>query len=292
MAENSKIQWTDHTFNPWVGCQKISPACEHCYAEAWAKRTGQAGLWRGVRRRTSEANWKLPLKWNREAAAQGIRKRVFCASLADVFEDHEAIQPGWRADLGSLILATPCLDWLLLTKRPETVYRMMPDFWVHFSEPYALPQNVWIGTTVENQEYANKRIPDLLKIPARVRFLSVEPMLGAIDLHRIQDGDGFTFDSLSSKHGIGLTVRFNGHSVGNLAETIHWVIAGGESGAQARHSRMEWFRSLRDQCRRARVPFFMKQLGKLAGKERGCKDSHGGDFAEFPADLQIREIPR
>ena len=167
MAENSKIEWTDHTFNPWVGCTKVSAACDHCYAEAWAKRTGQSQLWSGARRRTSETNWRQPLKWNREAAAARVQRKVFCASLADVF-DNQA-EPQWREDLWALIQDTPNLDWQLLTKRPQNIAKMLPDDW---GGGYG---NVWLGTTVENETEAARRIPHLLAVPAVVRFLSVEP---------------------------------------------------------------------------------------------------------------------
>lgn len=274
MAENSKIEWTTHTFNPWVGCQKISPACEHCYAESWAKRTGQAGLWRGERRRTSAANWKLPLKWNKEAAAGCFlcgepapcgcgnhrRPRVFCSSLADVFEDHAAIDPQWRMDLLMLIDDTPHLDWLLLTKRPENITPILrkaskgtyPDDWNLRDHM----QNVWIGTTVENQEYADKRIPELLKIPAKVRFLSIEPMLGPIDLRQ------WLHPAIRSEWFC----------------QIHWVIAGGESGPNARPSHPDWFRSLRDQCKAAGVAFHFKQHGEWAETEIVAGGDLGGDM--------------
>lgn len=261
MGENSKIEWTTHSFNPWVGCSKVSAACKNCYAEAWAKRSGLVQWGENAeRRRTSDANWRKPLVWNNQA--NGTRPRVFCASLADVFEDHPTIQPGWRADLGRLIACTDKLDWLLLTKRPENVYRMLPDFWVNFAEPYAMPSNVWIGTTVENQEEADRRIPELLKIPAKVRFLSCEPLLESIDLHAVTMADGDNLDRELMHLGYGTA--------------IDWVIAGGESGGSARPSHPDWFRSLRDQCKSAVVPFFMKQMTKKA---------------EIPADLMVREFP-
>lgn len=246
MGENSKIEWTTHTFNPWIGCSKVSPACKNCYAEAWAKRSGLVQWGESAeRRRTSDANWRKPLLWNNQA--NGSRPRVFCASLADVFEEHPTIQPGWRADLGRLIACTDKLDWLLLTKRPENVYRMLPEFWVNFEEPYHMPSNVWIGTTVENQEEADRRIPELLRVPARVRFLSCEPLLGSVNLAFLAD-----------------------------AQNLHWVICGGESGGGARPMNPDWARSLRNQCKAAAVPFFMKQMSKKA---------------EIPEDLMIREFP-
>jgi protein gp37 len=252
MGANSKIEWCHHSFNPWLGCSKVSEACRSCYAEAWAKRSGLV-QWgdQAERRRTSESNWRQPLKWNREAEQAGERRRVFCASLADVFEDHPTIMPGWRADLGRLIQNTPYLDWLLLTKRPGNVVRMLPDFWINFSEPYGMPENVWLGTTVENQETADKRIPELLKIPARVRFLSCEPLLGPIQLGVSFVGGSFAL-----------------YDYGVPDSRFHWVIAGGESGPNARPSHPYWFRSLRDQCQAAGVAFHFKQHGEwVAGSQ-------------------------
>lgn len=250
MAEGTKIEWADHTFNPWIGCTKVSPACDHCYAEGWAKRF--KGLeWGGERRRTSAANWRQPLKWNREAAAfraaHGRAPMVFCASLADVFDNQVPAQ--WRQDLWNLIDQTPELVWLLLTKRPQNIVRMLPrPVWyennaMHWGEGWP---NVWLGTTVENQAEADRRIPHLLGVPAAKRFLSCEPLLGPVDLTAIPrtQAEGFMRP---------LDGRFN---------RIDWVIAGGESGLQARPSHPDWFRGLRDQCADAGVPFFFKQWGE------------------------------
>lgn len=177
MSENTKIEWCDHTFNPWVGCTKISPACDHCYAEGWAKRSGQV-VWSGERKRTSIANWRLPLKWNREAEASGTRPKVFCASLADVFDNE--VDPVWFTDLFELIEATPNLDWLLLTKRIGNVAKMVADGrWFPTHWP-----NVWIGATICNQAEADRDIPKLLAVPAAKRFLSMEPLLGPVEIRR------------------------------------------------------------------------------------------------------------
>ena len=179
--ENSKIEWCHHTFNPWIGCAKVSQGCANCYAEELMDtRYGRAN-WGvdGTRVRTSDAYWRKPLAWNRKARIEGVRYRVFCASLADVFEDREDLEE-WRDDLFNLISATPNLDWLLLTKRPENVNRIVGEsrgdcYWIEESAGKG-NGNIWIGTSVENQEQADKRIPELLKIPARVRFLSMEPL--------------------------------------------------------------------------------------------------------------------
>lgn len=224
MAENSKIEWCHHTFNPWVGCTRISPACDHCYAEGWAKRTGQPHLWGGERRRTSASNWRQPLKWNRSAAEASERPRVFCASLADVFDNQ--VPEIWRSDLFGLIEDTPALDWMLLTKRPQNIRKMIWPKW-----DKGLPGNIWLGTTVEDRERL-RNVEHLRAVPAAVRFLSIEPLLedlGKIDL-----------------------------------SGIHLVIVGGESGPNARPMSPNWVRSIREQCSAQDVPFFFKQWGEFA----------------------------
>lgn len=172
----SKIEWTDYTYNPWWGCARVSPACRSCYADTLATRYGHDQLWRrkGPRRMMSDAHWKQPLKWNRDAERDGTPKRVFCASMADVFEDHPDVVEA-RKRLWDLIDATPWLHWQLLTKRPENVASMAPwgADW---------PENVWLGTSVENQRWAETRIPHLLAAPAKTRFLSCEPLLSELDL--------------------------------------------------------------------------------------------------------------
>ena len=228
MARDSKIEWTDHTFNPWWGCTKVSSACDHCYAEAWAKRVG-LDIWsaRKPRRFLSDTYWRQPHLWNKKAQRSGRRARVFCASMADVFEPRKELSP-WRKRLWNLISKTPFLDWLLLTKRPHLARRMTPweSDW---------PENVWLGTTVESQRWVERRLPRLEESPARVRFLSCEPLLGEIKLE----------DWLSRK-------------------VIHWVIAGGESGPKARPSDPSWFYAVRDQCVAHATPFHFKQWGDWA----------------------------
>lgn len=236
MGENSKIEWCDHTFNPWEGCTKVSEGCKNCYAEALTKRFGRT-QWgpTALRRRTSDSNWRKPLAWNRKAEQEGCRYRVFCASLADVFEWNPQVEE-WRFDLFIMIDQTPYLDWLLLTKRPEHImYVLRSEF-----NSASFPSNVWLGTSVENQAAADKRVPELLNAPATVRFLSCEPLLGPVDLSQ-------------------------------WLHRISWVIVGGESGTQARPMDPDWARSLRDQCQAAGVPFLFKQWGgrnkKAAGRE-------------------------
>ncbi len=257
MGEISKIAWTDATFNPWIGCAKVSAGCANCYAEEMMdKRYGrvQWGV-NGTRSRTSKANWHEPIRWNRKADDDGVRKRVFCSSLADVFEDRAELEP-WRRDLFMLIQLTPHLDWLLLTKRPENVKRMIERGTGRLAGAWLADlKHVWIGTSVENQEQAEKRIPHSLQTPATVRFLSMEPLLGPVNL------------------------RFDDVSV-----MPDWVIVGGESGSKARPMATEWARDIRFQCTMTDTPFFMKQLGGYPDKRE--------DTTEWPIDLQVREFPQ
>ena len=242
MAQNSRIEWTNHTFNPWWGCTKVSPACDHCYAETWAKRMGHA-VWghRSERRFLSEAYWKQPHQWNRVAKQERSRARVFCASMADVFEWRKELSPP-RQRLWKLIDETPFLDWLLLTKRPHLVTRLVP--WTT-----KWPHNVWIGVTAENQRWADKRLPHLAALAAKTKFLSCEPLLGPIDLT----------DWL--KRG-----------------SIDWIITGGESGPGARPSDPEWFRSVRNQCQAHGVAFHFKQWGDWAPKTSWCSPRPRAEF--------------
>lgn len=226
VAKNSRIEWTTHTFNPWWGCVKVSPACKHCYAEAWAKRVGK-DVWgaKADRRFFGDKHWAEPLKWNKLAEISGERARVFCASMADVFEDRPELDD-WRRKLWQLISETPSLDWLLLTKRPDLIQTHTP--WTN-----DWPANIWLGTTVENQEWADLRLPHLAAIPAAVRFISAEPLLGPVDLK-------------------------------GWVSSIDWVITGGESGPKARPSSPSWFRDLLNQCMTAEIPFHFKQWGDWA----------------------------
>lgn len=279
MAERSNIEWCDATFNPWIGCTKISPACDHCYAERDFDLRRHVVQWGAgqARKRTSAANWKHPGRWNKrafyECASCGSRShgkafmdagpnmgitdtghecpacgsrdmeparmRVFCASLADVFDNE--VPAEWRAELFALIANTPNLDWLLLTKRIGNVARMIE---APGMQKCGLPPNVWLGATICNQAEADRDIPKLLATPAAVRFLSVEPMLGPISFegmfahpNRVNDGT-------------------------NALEELDWVICGGESGPKARPMHPHWARDLRDQCGCIGVPFLFKQWGE------------------------------
>lgn len=236
MADQTNISWADATFNPWIGCTRISPACDGCYAaHLMETRMGRAvwggpGAGVGTRSRTSEANWKKPLAWDRASAAEGRRLLVFCSSLADVFDN--AVPPEWRCDLFDLIHATPNLIWLLLTKRPQNIVKMA-------DAAGGLPENAAIGTTVEDQKRADHN-------------------LAALEVARIELRPIFTFGSFEP-----------------LLERIvipaflmpGWVITGGETDQgshKARPTHPDWFRDLRDQCAEVGVPFHHKQMTKRA----------------------------
>jgi protein gp37 len=266
MGQQTGIEWTDHTFNPWWGCVRVSPACQHCYAETFAKRTGNA-VW-GVdapRRMFGDKHWQEPAKWNRAAAAAGIRRKVFCASMADVFEDRpDLIDP--RGRLFGLIEATPMLDWLLLTKRPENI-RPMLDRVAGIEGDFAglrnlsYRPNLWLGTSVENQERADARIPELLACRdlCAGTFLSCEPLLGPLDL------TPWVFDRRAVVRRLmnGPLCLNRDQSDDMVATPVDWVITGGESGPGARPSNPAWFRSIRDQCAAAGVAFHHKQNGEF-----------------------------
>jgi protein gp37 len=226
MGENSKIEWTDHTFNPWIGCQHVSPGCDHCYAEVMMDHRYGRVEWgpHGERKRTTEANWKKPLKWNAEAGdfkqEHGHRPRVFCASLADVFDNQ--VPSKWRRDLFALIGECRRLDWLLLTKRPQNTFEMLPPDWGHGY------RNVWLGVTAESQMYFDQRWRYLQNIPAVIKFISYEPALGPLRL---------------PKHG----------------PFPDWLISGGESGPKARQTQPQWVRNIIADCRDRDVAPFHKQ---------------------------------
>lgn len=267
MGENSSIEWTDHTLNPWVGCQKVSPGCQFCYAERdmtrkprWENTWGPPQT--STRLKTSEANWKKPLTWDRKAEEEGRRYKVFCASLADVFERNDLLLD-WRHELWRLMQSTPHLDWLLLTKRPENVLDMVPYMW--FKEGWhgytGWPANVWLGVSVETPEYFN-RIVELSGIPAVVKFVSYEPALGLVDFAPA------------------LAVGW-----------VDWLISGGESGYNPRPAETDWFRQARDDCQRFGVPFFHKQNGgsRKIGGVWGGRELDGRTWDEFP-QVTVRQL--
>ena len=230
MANETGIEWTDSTFNPWWGCVKVSKGCDNCYAETFSHRYGH-DVWgpKSERRFLSENNWKQPELWNRKAADAGERKKVFCASMADVFERREDLVPH-RKRLLKLIKATSNLDWQVLTKRPQNIKKLLP-------ENFNYPPNLWLGTSVEDQHAADTRIRFLLDHDrAAVRFLSCEPLLGPVDIrkHLQPDANGAKID---------------------------WVIIGGEAGPNSRPINPIWAKSLINQCEEAGTPVFFKQWG-------------------------------
>lgn len=268
MGEQTSIAWTDATFNPWWGCQRVSPGCEHCYAEAFSKRVGMK-LWGPAadRRFFGDKHWAEPRAWNRRAGFMGARTKVFCASMADVFEDRRDLD-GERARLWALIEETPHLDWQLLTKRPEHMLRLAPARWAD-----SWPDNVWAGCTAEDQAQHDKRWPLLARVPARVLFLSHEPALGPLRLHEALDDT----DSPCSPE---------------------WVITGGESGGGARPYDIAWARALIAQTSATDTALFVKQLGArpttggvpmahpLAALDRKWERPE-----HWPEDLRVREFP-
>lgn len=266
MSKGTEISWAHHTFNPWWGCRKVSEACKHCYADVinnrhmvdWA-RTASWGVDGG--RPVAPAHiWAEPVKWNASAGAKATRETVFCASMADVFEDRVDLDAS-RARLFRLIEQTPNLDWLLLTKRIEHVARLVP-WGRHW------PSNVWLGTSTENQKRVDERIEHLLASHAKLKFISAEPMLSAIDLGS------------------------------SLTRGLDWVICGGESGNGSRPMLIEWARSLRDQTKRAGKAFHLKQWGwhdddaqLVRSKRANGRSLDGRIWEEWPASPAAVSYP-
>lgn len=259
MGETTTIGWTDKTHNEWIGCQIVTDAeCGDCYAKRWAIRHGMdvwGGLYDSDRHLTKTHD--NPHKWNREAQEQGRWFKVFCASLSDVFEPHPQVAEA-RIRLWQLIEETPYLDWQILTKRPKFIRNLVPQSWLQ-----TWPGNVWIGTSVGIQSAAEKRIPYVFDLPAPVIFLSCEPLV-----------ENILLDTWLQQ------------------KKINWLICGGYSGTQDRPMQLSWARSLRDECRRFGVAFFMKQLGSVYARQYHLQNSRGEDATEFPSDLQIQEFPR
>lgn len=278
MGANTKIEWTHHTANTWWGCTKVSDGCKNCYAEAWSNRWGENIWGKNASRRMIKSVWGDVRKWAVAAAAAGERRRVFWGSMMDVCEDRpDLVEP--RKRMCGLIEELEDLDFLLLTKRPENYPTLMP--WKQW------PKNAWAGTSVEDQPAAVRRIPLLSLVPASIRFLSCEPLLGPIDLR-------------TGVYTVGN--RMLGTSLG----PIHWAIFGGESGARARSMDLRWLLFAVGQCRSAGVAPFVKQLGARpyvsperdggTGYELKLKDAKGGDMSEWPkgefADIHVREFPK
>lgn len=277
MGRNSGIEWTEHTFNPWWGCQKVSPGCENCYADTFSARFHD-NLWgppaHTNRRTFGDKHWNEPVRWNAAAEKAGKPARVFCASMADVFEDAPQVDTE-RQRLWQLIESTPWLVWLLLTKRPENTDMVPADWGV-----YGWPPNVWMGTSVEDQERADERIPSLLRAPADVHFVSAEPLLGPVTIRPwLHDSDCAAGEP---------------HDVcwcpGELRERrVDWVIVGGESGPGARPMDARWVRDLRRQCAESPAAFFFKQWGahdqrgERVGKKHAGRTLDGRAWSDVPA---------
>ncbi len=251
LSDGATLLIKGYTFNPWWGCFKVSEECKYCYAEGIAHHY-RHHVWGPAsttpRRLFKERHWQEPLVWNRQAEKQGHRRSVFCASMADVYEEHPDVV-GERQKLWHLIENTPWLNWLILTKRPENILRLSPWEQKHW------PDNVWIGTSVGLQARAEERIPYLLEVPAVVRFLSCEPLLGPLD-------------------------------ISPWLSQLQWVISGGESGPEARPMAMDWPRSLRDQCLTAGVPYFFKQVGGRYHNSKG-RELDGRTWDEIPPEFPI-----
>jgi len=246
MAKNTKIEWATATWNPFIGCTKVSPACDNCYAERWAKRCGR-DFNKVVR--SAQSSFIAPLKWKEP-------QQIFVCSLSDFF--HDSVNPFYRLAACAIMEDAPRHTYMLLTKRPENIMRHLAGtIWAK-----CIPENVWIGVTAENQEQADKRIPLLLQVPAKVRFVSCEPLLGPVDLWgaRYEKSPGCYTSAFAWGDG------------------IKWVIAGGESGPHARPMHPDWPRALRDQCAAAGVPFMFKQWGEWAPADQ-CEP--GLEFLDY-----------
>ena len=319
MGERSKIEWTDHTFNPWVGCQSVSPGCDNCYAEVWAKRSGMV-QWgpHAARRRTSEAYWQQPRKWNREAERTGIRPRVFAGSLCDWLDNR--VPSEWRRDFLWLVRETPALRWQLLTKRIVNAANVLWDGWPDGFDHVGLMQ------TVCNQDEADRFVPELLLVPAAWHGLSMEPLLGPINLNLWLPRGHFFMGRCPDCDYVATSEQWGLINYSDDADTLcpicdsmaieeanrlGWGVVGGESGPGARVMEADWARGAIRQCREAGVPVFVKQLGAafsdpkngIVGAAlnvpqecapqvtRRLKDRKGADMDEWPVDLRVREFP-
>lgn len=257
MGKRTGIQWTTHTWNPWQGCARVSPGCDNCYMFRDMRRYGKNP---DLVRLSSAQTFNKPLRWNRDARAAGERRHVFVASWADFFS---AEADEWRPRAWEIIRQCESLIFQVLTKRHGRIAAHLPPDWGN-----GYP-NVWLGVTAENREWWDRRVRALREAPARVRFVSYEPAVGSVE--------------------------------GASAEGIDWVIIGGESGAKnpaaefpARPFDLAWAREALAICRRDGALPFVKQLGTLPmehGRVRALRDSAGGDMAEWPEDLRVREMP-
>lgn len=281
MGTVTGISWTDHTFNGWWGCSKISRGCRFCYADKEANRFGHDGLW-GVNadREEKKSPWTDAVRWNRDAEKAQVMARTFASSMGDVFEKHAKLN-ALRTRLFALTESTPWLAWQLLTKRPENIAEMVPDRWMTWG---GWPPNVWVGASLEAQTYQNQtlawdRVSPLLRLPlAPVRFLSIEPMVGPVDLRNIEAPNGAVIDALA-----GDVKGPGGEVYASTPSVIDWIIVGGESGTRSKIARMDpaWVASLADQAAATGTAFFYKQAGHILAAEQGLTGK-GHDPAEWP----------
>jgi len=282
--KDSKIEWTDHTWNPWIGCSRVSSGCANCYAERDSHRNPKVlGEWGPDARRAhaAEGYWNQPYRWDAKAKKEGVRRRVFCGSLMDIFENREDLLAP-RHRLFEIIGACQQLDWLLLTKRPEHVARLieLATGFGYAADWLRANPHVWLGVTAENQERANERLPVVLAFPANVHWVSVEPQIGPVVLE-LAVRAGRPWDGGESIAGPGPNGQL-GH--------IDWVIVGSESGQGRRPFDLAWARTLIYQCRRAKVPVFVKQLPADAVGVTG-KNGISSNPGEWPEDLRVQEVP-
>lgn len=262
MGQNSNIQWTGATWNPWTGCTKVSDGCKFCYMYRDKERYGQNPT--SILR--SKTKFEEPLKWKEPTL-------IFTCSWSDWFIE-EADE--WRAEAWAIIKATPHHTYQILTKRPERIMQCLPDDW---GDGYP---NVWLGVSVENHKNEG-RIWELCQVPAVVRFVSAEPLLGMVDL------------------GLDAAMHWKDQPEPDwntrMKDLIHWVIVGGESGNQTgkyryRECQLGWINHIINQCKDHDVPVFVKQMGTHLAKEIEMKDHHGGDMSEWPVNFQVREFPK
>jgi protein gp37 len=303
MSTQSSIEWTDATWNPVRGCEKVSPGCAHCYAETFAER------FRGVPGHPYEQGFDLrlvpekltePLTWKKP-------RRVFVNSMSDLFQDGVPFE--FIDQCFAVMACAQKHTFQVLTKRPARMLEYMlsrakcADYWKRAARdlgwalewegfslvPFPLP-NVWLGVSVENQHFADERIPLLLQTPAAVRFISAEPLLEFIDLCGLRGG---TFDAMT---GCGDRERLTEWA---HTPSLDWVIVGGESGQGARPFNIDWARQIIEDCELAGVACFVKQLGSEPRDEAKhatmghmfLRNRKGGDPSEWPEDLRVREFP-
>jgi protein gp37 len=289
VGKDSAISWTTHTYNPWWGCVEVSPACDNCYARELAVNRWGHKVWGkdAPRRFFGDKHWNEPLKWDKEAAKAGERHRVFCASMADVFEDRRDLDME-RLRLYALIEKTPNLDWMLLTKREKAIRKLLPTAWIRNPRP-----NVWLGVTAENQRRADERIPALLDVPAVVHWISAEPLLGPINFEPWIKGyhHPVTHDRLDAPDGAQVAGEIRSGDEWHRLKGIDWVIVGGESGDHPRRMDPAWANDIRRQCE-GKAAYHFKQKGRILAAELGCKNKEGKDLSEWPAEFRVQEFPK